>query len=344
MRFRTWSLLLLVIWPGAMAVAAEDDGAAALDQQIEAARQKLDEAARQLAELHKQMWAREPKPPAPPHWPKSDRPMLGVLVDQKGDADGLVLVGITPEGGAEQAGLKAGDRLVAINGVALDAGAERKPLALLAEVLGQATPGEPVTVAFVRDGERQEVSVVTQTRGSFMEDMLEKEITILEPMEAFRHMQSLEHLKMLEPEEMMAHLKALEDIDSPFAPRDVIRVPAGLELRDVDATLGYYFGVDGGVLVLAVSEDDGGLQPGDILLDIGGDPVVNADQALGALGAAEGDIEVSVRRRGRTRDLDLDGARLNANQAVQLQSGARRIVIRRSGDGKDVRVEVKPGD
>jgi S1-C subfamily serine protease len=67
---------------------------------------------------------------------------------------GVLLSDVVPGGPAQKAGLKGGDRLVAINGV------EIRTIHDLMYVLTNAKPGEKAKVEYVRDGKRATVKAV----------------------------------------------------------------------------------------------------------------------------------------------------------------------------------------
>lgn len=312
--------------PAAHAARAPDR-ADQLEQSIEEARKELDEAARRLARLHSELWRLETT------GPRSQRPMLGILVDDSGSEDGLVLVGVTPEGGAEEAGLKAGDRIVMVNGVRLDGREGGKALHyLFTEALDGVEPGDRVAVAYVRDGETRHAEILTRERGSYMARVVEEQQPWLEALQSLQELEDLEALQGLEELEVLKGGKL--DLSG-----DVTRVPAGLELIEVAGPLGHYFGVERGVLVLEAPAG-AGLEPGDILLRVGGEPVPDAQAALARLAGAKGELPVEVRRRGRQRELALDAGALNAEQALQVVQGGRRIRIQRRYTGEQVRLEI----
>lgn len=77
---------------------------------------------------------------------------------------------------------------------------------------------------------------------------------------------------------------------------------AGLELRELNEGLGGYFGTTEGVLVLSVGEDSElGIEPGDVILAIGGRDVDDPSDVRRILGSYDEDeeIELSVRRADR---------------------------------------------
>ncbi len=74
---------------------------------------------------------------------------------------------------------------------------------------------------------------------------------------------------------------------------------AGLELRELNEGLGGYFGTTEGVLVLSVGEESElGIEPGDVILAIGGRDVEDPSDVRRILGSYDDDeeIEFSVRR------------------------------------------------
>lgn len=350
MEMRRWCAALLILaaqgaWsaeraPEAPAAAPAPAAPAApeLEKRIDEARRKLDDAARQLADLHRQMWAKKSGESG-----KGDRPMLGVLLDDSSGNDGLVLVGVTPGGGAERAGLMAGDRLVALNGVALDGEGSRRPPDRLGSVLHELSAGDSVRVTYVRDGQRREVDVITQPRQAFMMEMLDKQLSPLVELEALAELEALKHLDAMGPAEIAKHVEALGAMGAPLAKRIVVQVPGAIELRNVGPELGRYFGVDAGVVVLEAPDQASGLLPGDVLLSVGGEAVTDADHALELLAASKETIPVTVRRQSRERKLSVDGAALNATQDMQVKSGDRRIVIKiRDRDEEAPKPAAKP--
>ena len=89
------------------------------------------------------------------------RPWLGAYVTEVDEA--LVVAGLAPEGPAEQAELRVGDQVLAVN---------QQPVGTLVELfrsvwaVGEAGVAVPLTV--MRDGEPREVRVLTASRDTFM--------------------------------------------------------------------------------------------------------------------------------------------------------------------------------
>lgn len=333
LRITLVALLLMAAALSQPARAAEPaEPADKIEDRIEAARKQLDRAARRLAELHSELWQLETS------GPRADRPMLGVLIDEPGSGDGLLLHGVTPEGGAARAGLMAGDRIVEVNGVRLDDGAKNS-LEALREALTPVQAGDAVAVTYVRDGQTQEAQLMTQPRGRYMARVIDEKGPMLESLRSLRELEHLEALQGLEA------LELISGLDDDHMPSGMVRVPAGLRLEDIQGDLADYFQVDAGVLVLSVPAGVADLKAGDVLLGVAGEPVADAMDALRRLGGLEGTVEVQVLRQAREQTANLNLDDLNQQQAIVLRQGGREIFIQRGGArGKSVEVRVLNDD
>lgn len=332
---QAWLLTLSLIALGLAAAghaAQVEDPAKQIERSIEEARTRLDAAARRLAELHTQLWELETS------GPRAQRPMLGILVKDAGSAAGLTLGGVTPEGGAERAGLQAGDIIVEVNGVRLDGGDRAKPLHSLSEAMAPVAAGDTVAVRYLRDGEVFSTEVETQARGSYVASMVVEKGPWLESL------RSLGDLEPLEALEGLAELEVLEGLEPPELGDHILHAPAGLRLQRVEGELAGYFDVDEGVVVLAAPAREPALKAGDVLLSLDGDPVTEPVAALRHLAAATGTVDAQVKRRGRELDLELDAGALNAQRSVHVLHADRQISIQRDDDGGLLRLEIRVDD
>jgi serine protease Do len=91
-------------------------------------------------------------------------PLPAVALEQvaQGQANGLLVVELTPNGPARQAGILPGDILVQLDGLALE-----QPRALLSALVAR-TPGERVSLGLLRGGEWREVQANLAPREGWM--------------------------------------------------------------------------------------------------------------------------------------------------------------------------------
>jgi membrane-associated protease RseP (regulator of RpoE activity) len=84
---------------------------------------------------------------------------LGLQVQQ--DGDGLVVSGIVPGSPADEAGLEVGDRLLTLNGTALESAADAS------EAVAAIEPGSSAELRFERDGEPRNVQIEPRALSEF---------------------------------------------------------------------------------------------------------------------------------------------------------------------------------
>ena len=120
-------------------------------------------AARAIADRPARLTFRQTTTPPPSGGVAGDggpRPWLGSVPDMAGDdTTGLRLQAVTPGSPGDQAGLRAGDVVVAIGG------ARVKDLYSYSAALYAHKPGDRITVDVLRDGKRQQLTVTLGKRG-----------------------------------------------------------------------------------------------------------------------------------------------------------------------------------
>lgn len=102
--------------------------------------------------------AAKAKPPASPHGSSARRVSFGTIPDFGDQEDGVLISGVLPGSPAEQAGLQAGDRLVAFDGEGMTT------LEDYTILLKSRKPGDQVRVTYIRDGEEITVEAVLVER------------------------------------------------------------------------------------------------------------------------------------------------------------------------------------
>ena len=281
---------------GLLAVVLATTGAAHEEEMLAEERAKLSEARAKMAEAAREL-ARATRDQ---FVARSDGPMLGVLIADQ-DERGVVVGGVTPDGGAEAAGIVADDIITGIDGEALT-GMDR-PIEKLRAILDGVESGDPVTLVVLRDGELSEVDVVTTT--AYRGDLVPRfDFDWLQRADFPGRVAALRSRLEREPDE------------------------GGLKLADIGEDLGDYFGVDAGVLVLNTPAGSD-LRPGDIVRRVDGADVGSSDEAYRLL-RGDGDAAVEVRRKNRSTEV-----------VVARQPHRGGVFVFRSGDDEPHEEEVE---
>jgi S1-C subfamily serine protease len=290
------SLLLAGLLVGANALAA--DGApsaptptttttpsADLEAQLAAARQKLEAAARDVAQLSSQLgqtaMARVQS--------MRTRAVLGLQlqVDPSPKEQGATIMGVSPGGPAADAGLVTGDVIVALNGEATTGpNAPREVVDRMASV----KPDTKVTVKVVRDGKLKEFQVTPRARvADFFPGFNDPDSRRGPGGPAGRGGPGAPNLQFV------------------FGPRDGFE---GMELADLSPGLGQYFGASQGVLVVRVPHDGESLklQDGDVIQSIDGRTPEDSSHATRILRSYQAGEKIHLKVMRQKKSLELEGA------------------------------------
>lgn len=265
---------LLVMSSGAMAQERKltDAERRELEQKLEQVRKGMQAQQREMRELERQLGRARgqmvfvsPRTEAPLAYAIAmGRPRLGVIVktdrDIATDSIGAVLEGVTPDGPAAKAGLKAGDIVVTFDGKALSAKAGSAGERLI-DLARELELGDTVRVAVRRGKDAKTVVIVPET----LDDLSYAYSFQVRTDSAMKAAQrAMERAMVVEPRlEMLREGNAW-----------TIRVGqrwSDMELTTLDADLGAYFGVTEGLLVVRAPKDELlGIKSGDVILRIGG--------------------------------------------------------------------------
>lgn len=242
------------------------------------------------------------------------RPRLGINVSTEQtselDARGAEVTNVLEDGPAWNAGIRQGDIITEIDGQSLFAPlpGDREddfdldqsiPVQRLLALARELEPGEEVEVTYLRGGEERSATVTAEDLAG----------------------QSFQYMPGFDTERLRDQLRGLNQDLPRFqwqgaVPGDAdVRILRGglffdgarfgrygLELVELNAGLGQYFGTEQGTLVVNVSEDSAlGLQPGDVILRIGDRAADTPDRVLRILGSYgdDEDIPIHIRRNGR---------------------------------------------
>jgi S1-C subfamily serine protease len=252
------------------------------ESRLEAARERLEEAAREVALISAEIGAPVIERFVSSYGPK--RSFIGVQLDSSGGKDGARIDEVSPGGPAEKAGLRRGDVVVAVNGKDLkgDATGSASPVRELTRRLREIEPDTKVKLRILRDGKPQDVEVTTRSaHGMFAMPMLPEM-----PMPPELDFDPGEH----------------------FAFRTMLRSElSGMELATLTPRLGTYFGTEKGVLVLRAPEGDTfRLEDGDVIVSIDGREPKNGSHATRILRSYQPGEKVKLRVMRQRKALDLD--------------------------------------
>lgn len=208
------------------------------------AEQRLQEAAREIAELTSRLVGESGVAIQRELAGSARRVMLGINIGSVGgrDAreDGVQVLGVTPGSPADEAGMRSGDVLVSVGDQPLDWSEDTAPVDKLLAVLREAAPGTLLTFGYRRDERLAEVSVEAKP-WSWSRFVLPPDAPI--------------------PPELILPFR-LEFNTQPWGDMELVALTPGL---------GEYFQVSEGVLVVrAPSNPTLGLQDGDVIVDIAG--------------------------------------------------------------------------
>ena len=131
----------------AAAPALDATQAAAAREELGELRTQIGELSRRMADLSMKLGDVGPRAYALRYLNEPDRAIVGVVLGPNARIDAL-----TPDGPADRAGLRSGDRITRINGAAIDARDAGKALEAARKALGDLKDGQDVRIAYARDG------------------------------------------------------------------------------------------------------------------------------------------------------------------------------------------------
>jgi S1-C subfamily serine protease len=294
----------------APAAAAQPGGQAQLEQRLDAARQRLDAAAQEVAELSAQLGG-----------PMQDRmlftrrigpgrALLGVQVDPDSKGGAKVLE-VSPGGAAAEAGIRAGDLIVMLDGT--DLRKAEAPARELVERMRDLKPDAKVKVEVLRDGRKQDFQLTPRP----MPPMFTAAMPI-SPGSAGIRVPFPEGATVIG-----GRLGPLgpEGIGADEGPVTVLRTEpggnvfferrggdfGGMELATLSPQLGAYFGARAGVLVVRAGEHLATpLHDGDVIVAIDGREPTSAAHATRILRSYQRGEKLSLKLLREKKAVTLD--------------------------------------
>ena len=295
---------------------------------LEEAKKRMEEAVRDVTRYSTQYYTG--RMPEVSRWiisgDDNQGAMLGIHIEGAGDRkaerlDGVNIIGVTPNGPAEEAGLRSGDRIVALNGENLQWRDEISPSEQLLSIMAKAEPEQTVSVDYERDGKTNSVSVATEKLD--IHRYRDQDFDFDFDQDSFdQDKQNALNDKL--QDKMIVLNERLAGIYNQF------RQPwHDLELVALTPKLGSYFNTDKGILVVSTGDNkDFKLEEGDVILKIGDREPKDPAHAMRILNSY---------RPGETVKLDILRERRKKSIEIEVKD-ARKDVSYRMGNDRDVHV------
>ena len=251
-----------------------------LETQLSAARQKLEAAARDVAQLSSQLGQT-----AMAHVQSlRTRAVLGIQlqVEPSANGQGATITGVSPGGPAADAGVAKGDVIVALNGAPItgpNGGRE------VVERMAAVSPDTKVTLKVMRDGKPKQFQITPRAN-------------VVDFFPGFNGPGPGRPGGPWEPLDMR-----------PAPPGGAGAIFEGMELAELSPALGQYFGTSQGVLVIRVPRDGAflKLQDGDVILSIDGRVPENGSHAARILRSYQPGEKIHLKIMRQRKTLELEG-------------------------------------
>lgn len=193
--------------------------------------------------------------------------------------EGIQVYHVRPKSSAAQSGLQPHDTIVSINGSTVETIlSDAEQVQVLASSVDEGE--DPIIIVAVRDGEELEVEVAVDNKtgpGTVFRLPNVPSVTYVTPERGYRW-------------ELNYSTKSSKMIS----------------VLEIEKEIGYYFGVEFGVLVVDTPEEHNQLRPGDIVLRFDDNPIRSFShlKKYSLESASSDSVKVRIKRRGRTMNVD----------------------------------------
>jgi predicted metalloprotease with PDZ domain len=259
---------------------ADDRSQDEVEAQLKAARQKLEDAAHEVADLSALLG----KPLVDRLMSMGEGPghaVIGVQLDAKDSKDGAHVRDVSPGGPAAEAGIRAGDVILSVNGT--DVKVEHAS-AEVARLMRRVEPNSKVRIHLLRDGKPADFEVTA------------------------RAVENAWDMPGMPPRPGVPPPPGVPfDSYPPGFPAGMHGSVAGMELATLTPQLGAYFGTDKGVLVLRAARNAAfGLQDGDVILSIDGREPSSGSHATRILASYQAGEKVKLQLMRQRKKMNLE--------------------------------------
>jgi C-terminal processing protease CtpA/Prc len=145
--------------------AQQAEEMAVMREELSRAHRELREASREIAKAHRELARAEGERERERvrYINLGDRAVIGVVLGEEKD-EGVEVIGVSPDGPAERAGLQQGDILVALRGASLAAADNDSARAEIFEIMDDVAAGEELAARVLRSGETWDFMVTAEQR------------------------------------------------------------------------------------------------------------------------------------------------------------------------------------
>ena len=258
---------------------------------------------------------------------RESRARLGITITEDKDAadasQGARIQSVLEDGPADEAGLQEDDIITALDGQSLlrplDPESERDfdldgsiAVQRLMALIRDVKPGQEVRLDYLREGESRSTTVTAKQLDDWSVRMVlprwRSELRVPDAPRAPGAPGGI--LRMRSPDfffgasgECPGDRAGGRTLTS-FSTRCV----GGVALEELNPRLGEYFGTSRGVLVIDVGDDSTlGLEPGDVILDVGGREATDADRVLRILGSYDDGETITIRIMRQKSEMSVQG-------------------------------------
>jgi C-terminal processing protease CtpA/Prc len=267
---------VLLLAGQAVAQGADDERAremeareAAKAEQLRAAEERLEAAARELMALSKERIEALGEARVF-EYDFRNKPRLGVniVTDERGPVEGVEILSVSPSSAADEAGMRAGDIITAVNDEALTADSVKEANMRLLDFMNGVESGDVLDLEYMRDGKMRSLQI---------------EPRIVEQ-QAFAWTPDGRNFSMPQMPEIHVSPEAMERFRFSFGGH--VGTWGDMEVVELTEGLGRYFGAKEGLLVISAPASNAWqLQDGDVILKIDGRKPSSVNHCMRILGS-----------------------------------------------------------
>ncbi len=302
---KMWKLVLpvmvVMLWADQTIAQSQDQEAevsveardARMAQRLRDAEERMEIAAREIAEITVE---RLPQIARISRFNYSNKPRIGITIDGEASSEsvkGVTISGVTPEGAADEVGLRAGDIITSVNGEPMTAGSSYAANKILLEFMHGVEEGDELLIEYLRNGNAGSVELLPR---------------VME-MQAFSWIPGAEELHMPNAPGLAFLPKSIEKFSMKFGFPFAGSAWGNMELVKLNEGLGKYFGTNSGLLVVnAPPSAQFDLRDGDVIQTIDGREPKDVRHAMRILASYQSGetLKLGIMRDQKKRTIEVE--------------------------------------